>query len=159
MIPRTPMTPEGHATLVAELKHYKEVLRPQTVLEIEEARAHGDLSENAEYHAAKEKNGQGEARKRLVESRLSAAEVIDVTKIESSDRVIFGTTVELFEVEADEELEYRLVGIDEANVKNGTISHESPIGRALLGKEIGDEVLVQAPRGKRVFEILNVRYE
>ena len=156
---RSPMTPEGKAKLERELRHYLEVVRPQTVLEIEEARAHGDLSENAEYDAAKEKQAQGEARKNLLQSRLSAAEVIDIQKVEESDRVIFGTTVDLVNCETEEEKSWRIVGTDEADVRQGSISFDSPVGRALLGKEIGEVVKVSTPRGVREFEIMDVHYK
>ncbi len=156
---RSPMTPEGKAKLEKELRHYLEVVRPNTVLEIEEARAHGDLSENAEYDAAKEKQAQGEARKNLLQSRLSAAEVIDIRKVEESDRVIFGTTVDLVNCETEEERSWRIVGTDEADVRKGSISFDSPVGRALLGKEIGEVVKVSTPRGLREFEIMDVHYK
>jgi len=153
------MTPEGKAKLESELRHYLEVVRPQTVREIEEARAHGDLSENAEYDAAKEKQAQGEARKNLLQARLSAAEVIDIRKVKESDRVIFGTTVDLVNCETEEERSWRIVGTDEADVKKGSISFDSPVGRALLGKEIGEVVKVSTPRGLREFEIMDVHYK
>ncbi len=156
---RSPMTPEGKAKLESELRHYLEVVRPQTVREIEEARAHGDLSENAEYDAAKEKQAQGEARKNLLQARLSAAEVIDIRKVKESDRVIFGTTVDLVNCETEEERSWRIVGTDEADVKKGSISFDSPVGRALLGKEIGEVVKVSTPRGLREFEIMDVHYK
>ena len=156
---RSPMTPEGKAKLEAELRHYLSVVRPQTVLEIEEARAHGDLSENAEYDAAKEKQAQGEARKNLLQSRLSVAEVIDIQKVDESERVIFGTTVDLVDCETEEERSWRIVGTDEADVRLGSISFDSPVGRALLGKEIGEVVKVSTPRGVREFEIMDVHYK
>ena len=152
------MTPAGYAKLEAELKHLKEVIRPEVVRQIEEARAHGDLSENAEYDAAKDRQGMTEARLRHGETQLATAEVIDVTTLDESDLVVFGSTVELLDTESDEELTYRLVGKEEADVKNGDISFDSPIGRAILGKREGDEVKVQAPRGTRKLEILEVRY-
>lgn len=155
---RCPMTPAGYATLEAELKHLKEVIRPEVVRQIEEARAHGDLSENAEYDAAKDRQGMTEARLRHVETQLATAEVIDVTTLDESDLVVFGSTVELLDGETDEELTYRLVGKEEADVKNGDISFDSPIGRAILGKREGEEVKVKAPRGTRKLEILEVRY-
>ena len=156
---RSPMTPEGKARLEKEVKHYLEVLRPQIVLEIEEARAHGDLSENAEYDGAKEKQALGEARLRLIQSRLAAAEVIDVTKLEPSDRVIFGTTVQIGDVDTGDEQTWRIVGMDEADARNGTISFNSPIARALLGREVGDVVTVSTPKGRRDIEILDVQYK
>jgi len=152
------MTPEGYSKLEAELKHLREVIRPEVVRQIEEARAHGDLSENAEYDAAKDRQGMTEARLRHVETQLATAEIIDVSTLPESDLVVFGSTVELLDTESDEELTYRLVGQEEANVKNGDISFDSPIGRALLGKREGDETKVVAPRGTRTLEILEVRY-
>lgn len=156
---RNPITPEGYKKLVAELKHHKEVLRPGVVKEIEEARAHGDLSENAEYDYAKDKQGMIEARTAELENMVARAEIIDITKIPRSERVIFGTTVELMDLETEDELEYRIVGTIEADVKAGLISYTSPIARSLIGQSIGDEVRVKTPKGIRTLEILNVRYE
>ena len=155
---RCPMTPHGKQTLVDELKHLKEVVRPEVVAAIEEARAHGDLSENAEYDAAKERQALTEARFRLVEARIAMAEVIDITKMEASDRVIFGTTIELLDVDTEDEFTYRIVGEDEADAKKGTISFKSPIAKAIIGKLVGDEVKVRIPRGVRTLEILEVHY-
>mgnify|MGYP006080668215 CR=1 FL=1 len=152
------MTPQGKQTLVNELKHLREVVRPGVVAAIEEARAHGDLSENAEYDAAKERQSLTEARFRLVEARIAMAEVIDITKMEVSDRVIFGTTIELLDVDTEGELTYRIVGEDEANAKQGTISFKSPIATAIIGKHVGDEVKVRTPKGLRSLEILEVHY-
>jgi transcription elongation factor GreA len=152
------MTPHGKQVLVSELKHLREVVRPEVVAAIEEARAHGDLSENAEYDAAKERQALTEARFRLVEARIAMAEVIDVTKMEASDRVIFGTTIELLDVDTDEGYTYRIVGEDEANAKEGTISFKSPIATAIIGKLVGDEVKVRTPKGVRTLEILEVHY-
>jgi len=159
MMERSPMTPEGKAALEKEVRHYLEVQRPQIVQEIEEARAHGDLSENAEYDGAKEKQALGEARLRLLQSRLSAAEVIDVKRLAVSDRVVFGTTVELMDADTEEEMTWRIVGLDEADARLGTISFSSPIGRALLGRNVGDLVAVTTPKGSRELEILQVHYE
>jgi transcription elongation factor GreA len=152
------MTPQGKQTLVNELKHLREVVRPGVVAAIEEARAHGDLSENAEYDAAKERQSLTEARFRLVEARIALAEVIDITEMEVSDRVIFGTTIELLDVDTEGELTYRIVGEDEANAKQGTISFKSPIATAIIGKHVGDEVKVRTPKGVRSLEILEVHY-
>jgi transcription elongation factor GreA len=152
------MTPAGYAKLEAELKHLKEVVRPEVVRQIEEARAHGDLSENAEYDAAKDRQGMTEARLRHVETQLATAEIIDVTTLPESDLVVFGATIDLLDVESDEELTYRLVGREEADVKNGDVSFDSPLGKALLGKRVGEESTVRAPRGARTLEILEVRY-
>jgi transcription elongation factor GreA len=152
------MTPASFSKLEKELKHLREVIRPEVVKQIEEARAHGDLSENAEYDAAKDRQGMTEARLRHVETQLATAEVIDVQTLPESNLVVFGSTVDLLDVETDEELSYRLVGQEEASVKNGDVSFDSPVGRALLGKREGDEAKVIAPRGTRTFEILEVRY-
>jgi len=155
---RHPMTPEGHQKLKVTLKHLKEVVRPQIVKDIEEARAHGDLSENSEYEDAKERQSLTEGRVRDLESKLAAAEVIDITKLEASDRVVFGTTVCLEDSETEEERKYRIVGEDESDVKEGLISVLSPIARALIGREIDDEITVRAPGGDRKFIITDVLY-
>jgi transcription elongation factor GreA len=152
------MTPEGFLALETELKYLKEVVRPEVVKQIEIARAHGDLSENAEYDAAKDRQGMTEARLRHVETQLATAEIIDVATLPQSDLVVFGSTVSLLDTDTDDELSYRLVGREEANVKNGDVSFDSPIGRALLGKHEGDEAKVQAPKGTRTLEILEIRY-
>jgi len=156
---RSPITPEGYTRLVKDLKHHKEVLRPSVIKELEVARAHGDLSENAEYDYAKDKQGMIEARISDLESTVALAEVIDVTRMTPSDRVIFGATIEIYDADNDEEFEYRIVGRLEADAKIGKISFNSPIGKALLGRSTGDEVQVQTPRGVRNLEVLNVRYE
>ena len=155
---RHPMTPEGHKKLSATLKHLKEVVRPQIVKDIEEARAHGDLSENSEYEDAKERQSLTEGRVRDIESKLAASEIIDVTKLEASERVVFGTTVCLEDLETEEECKYRIVSEDESDVKQGLISVLSPIARALIGREIDDEVTVRAPGGDRRFVITDVLY-
>lgn len=155
---RHPMTPEGHKKLSETLKHLKEVVRPQIVKDIEEARAHGDLSENSEYEDAKERQSLTEGRVRDMESKLAASEVIDVTRMEPSDRVVFGTTVLVEDVETEEESRYRIVGEDESDVKAGLISVLSPIARALIGREVDDEVTVRAPGGDRKLVITDVQY-
>jgi len=155
---RHPMTPEGHKKLTATLKHLKEVVRPQIVKDIEEARAHGDLSENSEYEDAKERQSLTEGRVRDIEAKLAASEIIDVTKLEASERVVFGTTVRLEDLETEEERTYRIVGEDESDVKQGLISVLSPIARAMIGREIDDEVTVRAPGGDRKFIITDVLY-
>jgi len=155
---RHPMTPEGHKKLTVTLKHLKETVRPQIVRDIEEARAHGDLSENSEYEDAKERQSLTEGRVRAIESRLTASEVIDVTKIEASERVVFGTTVVVEDLETEIETKYRIVGEDESDVKEGLISVRSPIARALIGREIDDEVTVRAPGGDRKMVITDVQY-
>ena len=156
---RHPMTPEGHKKLSETLKYLKEVVRPQIVRDIEEARAHGDLSENSEYEDAKERQSLTEGRIRDMESKLAASEVIDVTKMQPSERVVFGTTVMVEDVETEEESRYRIVGEDESDVKSGLISVLSPIARALIGQEIDDEVTVRAPGGDRKLVITDVLYE
>ena len=156
---RHPMTPEGHKQLTVTVKHLKEVVRPQIVKDIEEARAHGDLSENSEYEDAKERQSLTEGRVRDLESKLAAAEIIDITKIEPSDRVVFGVTVLVEDLTTEEESEYRIVGEDEADVKKGLISVRSPIARALIGREVDDEVTVKAPSGDRKLVITEVLYK
>ena len=155
---RHPMTPEGHKKLTETLKHLKETVRPQIVRDIEEARAHGDLSENSEYEDAKERQSLTEGRVRDIESKLAASEVIDVTKMEASDRVVFGTTVVVEDLETEIETKYRIVGEAESDVKEGLISVRSPIARALIGRELDDEVTVRAPGGDRKMVITDVQY-
>jgi transcription elongation factor GreA len=155
---RHPMTPRGHALLVEELEHQKSVVRPQIVRDIEEARAHGDISENSEYEDAKHRQSLCEGRIIELEGRLAASEIIDVAKIEPSDRVIFGATVTLEDLNTEGEVQYRIVGVDEADVKKGTVSVRSPIARALMGREVGDEAVLRAPAGVRRFAIMDVQY-
>jgi len=154
---RVPMTPTGYGQLEAELKRLRSEERPKIVRAIEEARAHGDLSENAEYHAAKERQAQIEARLAFVEDRLARAQVIDA-RGQDSDAVRFGATVSLADIESGEEVSYTVVGEDESDAAQGRISITSPVARALLGKAVGDEVRVRVPRGMREFEILEVSY-
>ena len=154
---RIPMTAEGHAALQSELKTLKSVERPNIIAAIAEARAHGDLSENAEYHAAKEKQSFIEGRIAEIDDKLARADVIDVTKL-SGGKIRFGATVTLIDVDTEEESTYKIVGEDEANVKDGKISITSPIARALIGKEEGDEAEVAAPSGARAYEISKVEY-
>lgn len=156
---RNPITPAGHARLTAELKHAKSVERPSIVQQIEEARAHGDLKENAEYHSAKEKQGMLEARIKWHEHILATAEVIDITEMPQSDQVIFGTTVTLLDLDTDDEVAYQIVSDYESDVKEGRISYSSPIGRAVIGKREGDEVVVVTPKGNRTLEISEVEYK
>ncbi len=155
---KVPMTVRGHELLEAELKRLKYEDRPNVVQAIAEARAHGDLKENAEYHAAKEQQGFIEARIKDIEGKLSHKQIIDVTAVDAKGKVIFGSTVELLEEDTGNEIEYRIVGEDEANIKNNLISFTSPIARALIGKREGDVVTFQAPGGEKTFEILEVRY-
>ena len=151
------MTPAGLARLKGGLKRLKNVERPKIVKEIAEARSHGDLSENAEYHAAKEKQSHVEGRIQQVEHWIASAEVIDVTK-HAGDRVVFGATVTLEDVESGDEVTYRIVGELEADLKRGKISVTSPIARALIGKEEGDTAVVQSPGGKKEYEVKSVEF-
>jgi transcription elongation factor GreA len=152
------MTREGYEALQDELKRLKAVERPKIVLEIKQAREHGDLSENAEYDAAKEKQGMVEGRIQAIEDRLARAEVVDTAGL-AGDRVRFGATVVLEDLNSGEELTYRLVGEDEADVTLGMLSVTSPVGRALIGKAVDDEVVVRVPAGTRGYEIREIRYE
>ena len=154
---RMPMTPSGLLRLKEELKRLKSVERPRIVKEIAEARSHGDLSENAEYHAAKEKQSHVEGRITQVEHWIATAEVIDVSRL-SGDRVVFGATVHLTDSQSGDEVLYRIVGELEANLKEGKISVTSPIARALIGKTEGDVVRVRAPGGEREYEIGSVEF-
>ena len=155
---KTPLTARGAEMLREELKQLKSVERPRVTEAIATARAHGDLKENAEYHAAKEQQGMMEARIRDIEAKLSNAQIIDVTSLPPSGRVVFGATVQLVDVSDDSEATYRIVGEDEANIKEGLLSISSPIARALIGKEEGDSVEVATPGGTRSYEIVEVRY-
>ncbi|MGB1278202.1 MAG: transcription elongation factor GreA [Nannocystaceae bacterium] len=155
---RFPMTPACQKKLRAELKHLKEVDRPQNIADIETALDHGDLRENAEYHAAKEKQGELDARKRYLEYRIGRAQVIEPTSIKST-KVSFGATVTLMDMDTDEKVIYILVGEDESDVRKGKISIMTPVARALLGKEAGDDVLVKLPKGDRELEVLKVEYK
>lgn len=153
-----PMTIQGARALEEELAHLTKVVRPKLSQDIGEARELGDLKENAEYHAAREQQGMVEARVRDIEGRLQNAVVIDVTSIAHTGKVIFGTTVEIANVETDESVSYRIVGEDEADIKQGKISVGSPIARALIGKEEGDVVAVNTPSGLIEYEIVEVRH-
>ncbi len=152
------MTTRGAQKLHDELHELKTVARPNVIQAIAEARALGDLKENAEYHAAREQQSFIEGRIAELEGKLSHAEIIDVTKIKAGGKVVFGTTVELMNVETEEEVTYRIVGDDEADIKANLVSISSPIARALIGKEEGDVAVVQAPKGKKEYEILEVKY-
>ena len=156
---RIPVTPRGYELLRKELRHLKEVVRPKIVQDIEEAISHGDLSENSEYEDAKHRQGLCEGRIREVESKLGAAEIIDVSKITPSDRVIFGVTVEVEDLDTEDVSTYKIVGSDEADIKAGMISITSPLARALIGKEEGDEVKFQTPRGIRTLSINDVQHK
>ncbi len=155
---RTPMTLRGAERLRAELKQLKSEARPNVIKAIAEARAHGDLSENAEYHAAREQQSFIEGRINDIENRLSNSEIIDVTTLNASGRVVFGSTVELNDEESGGKVTYQLVGDDEANIKQGLLSVSSPIARGLIGKSEGDVVDVTVPGGVRTYEIVSVRY-
>lgn len=157
-IKRVPMTVEGEAALRDELNQLKSVERPRIVKAIAEAREHGDLKENAEYHAAREQQGFCEGRIQEIEGKLSGAQVIDITSIAHTGKVIFGVTVTVINCETDETLTYKIVGEDEADVKSGRISVTSPIARALVGKFEGDEVLVRTPSGEVEYEIDQVQH-
>jgi transcription elongation factor GreA len=151
------MTPEGFKILEDELKNLKFVERPAIVNAISEARALGDLSENAEYHYAKDKQGFIEGRIRELESKLSRAEVIDIKKLGGTG-VKFGATVTVFDVSADEEITYKIVGADEADIKRRLLSVEAPLAKALIGKDVGDEVKLKTPSGEKEYEVVKVEY-
>lgn len=153
-----PMTVQGAKALQDELDRLKKVDRPRIVQAIAEAREHGDLKENAEYHAAREQQGFCEGRIQEIEGKLSHAQIIDVSKIPESGKVIFGATVNIINVDTDETVTYQIVGDDEANIKAGKISVSSPIARALIGKEVGEVVLVRAPGGNIEYEIDEVKH-
>ena len=156
---KTPLTIAGADKLRAELQQLKAVARPNAIAAIAEARSHGDLSENAEYDAAKERQGFIEMRIAEIEAKLASAQVIDPKALEADGRCVFGVTVEIEDQESGETLEYQIVGDDEADIKEGKISISSPVARALIGKSAGDVAEVQAPGGLKHYEILEVRYE
>ncbi|AJA44119.1 transcription elongation factor GreA [Frischella perrara] len=153
-----PMTIKGAELLRAELEELKNVKRPQITAAIAEARAHGDLKENAEYHAAREQQGFCEGRIQEIEGKLAQAQIIDITKMKNTGRVIFGSTVTVLNLDTDEEITYRIVGDDEADFKQNLISVNSPIARGLIGKEIDDTVSINTPGGEVEFDILKVEY-
>ncbi|WP_428097243.1 transcription elongation factor GreA [Candidatus Rariloculus sp.] len=155
---RVPLTVRGAERLRAELKRLKTEERPRIVAAIAAARAHGDLRENAEYHAAKEQQGLVEARVRDIESKLSNAQIVDVTQLTPGSRVVFGATVRLVALDDGAEACYRIVGEDEADIKNGLLSIGSPIARALVARQVGDTVEVTTPSGQRSYEITDVEY-
>lgn len=155
---RVPMTVAGAEQLRAELDRLKSQQRPRVVQAIAEARAHGDLKENAEYHAAREQQGFIEGRIREIEAKLSVAQIIDVTKVSAGGKVVFGATVTLFEESSGQEVVYRVVGEDEADIAAGLLSYTSPIARALIGKSESDVAEVETPGGKRCYEIVSVEY-
>jgi transcription elongation factor GreA len=153
------MTVRGADLLRDELKRLKSADRPRIIQAIAEARAHGDLKENAEYHAAKEQQGFIEGRIKEIEAKLSNIQVIDVTTVDAKGRVVFGSTVELLDEQTGQEIVYKIVGEDEADIKTGLISFTSPIARALIGKNEGDEIRFSAPGGEKHYEVIAVRYE
>ncbi len=155
---RLPLTARGAERLRAELKKLKQEDRPRIIQAIAEARAHGDLSENAEYHAAREQQSFAEGRIKELEAHLSNSEIIDVSLVAAGDRVVFGATVDLEEEEAGAKVVYQIVGDAEADIRSGLISVSSPIARALVGKSVGDVVDVVAPNGTRSYEIMKVKY-
>jgi len=155
---RTPLTLKGAERLREEAAHLKKVVRPQIIAAIAEARAHGDLKENAEYHAAREQQSFTEGRIRHLEAELSSAQVIDVSKLNPGGKVVFGATVTLYDEEKDSEITYQIVGDLEADIKESRIAITSPIARAMIGKEQGDEIVVKAPGGDLTYEIVNVQY-
>jgi|TARA_B110000116_G_C16738196_1_gene537160 transcription elongation factor GreA len=155
---KVPMTVEGASALRAELEHLKKVQRPKIVADIAVAREHGDLKENAEYHAAREQQGFCEGRVQDIEGKLSHVQEIDITKLPVTDKVIFGTTVDLINIDTEQAVTYKIVGDDEADVKKNKISVNSPIARGLVGKLIGDEVSIKVPGGVVEYEIDDVKY-
>ena len=155
---KEPITVNGLQNLKTELEDLKNVKRPQVVEAIAEARSHGDLKENAEYHAAKEQQALIESRVIAINDLIARANVIDVTKLENDGKVIFGSTVNMQDLEADKKITYKLVGQDEADIKKNLIFFKSPIGKALIGKDKGEMVTVNTPSGEKSFEILDVKY-
>ncbi len=155
---KVPLTLRGAEKLREELNHLKSVMRPRIIEAIAEARAHGDLKENAEYHAAREQQSFTEGRINEIEAKLSNAQVIDIASLNPGDKVVFGATVELADVETEETVTYQIVGDDEADIKAGLISISSPIARALIGKRVGDVASVNAPGGVREYDICAVQY-
>lgn len=156
---QAPITTKGAQRLRAELDELKSIKRPAVIHAIAEARAHGDLKENAEYHAAREQQSFIEGRIKLLEGELSHAQVIDISALNAGSRIVFGATVELADTESDEEKKYQIVGDLEADIKLGLIAISSPVARALIGKHEGDSVSIEAPAGVREFEIIGVSYE
>lgn len=157
MTQTVPMTPEGYQRLQEELKHLIRVERPKVVQDIAEARSHGDLSENAEYEAAKERQGFIEGRIAEINGKIARAQVINTANL-NSDKVVFGATVSLFDVESEIESTYRIVGEDEADIKQGMISINSPVAKALIGHRVDDEVHIKVPSGTRIYEIVNIQF-
>ena len=155
---KIPLTVKGAEKLRAELEELKSVVRPRIIASIATAREHGDLKENAEYHAAKEQQSFTEGRISEIEGKLSNAQIIDITKVDANGKVVFGATVEIEDIESEKKVIYQIVGEDEANIKEGRVSIGSPIARALIGKEVGDTVTVKTPSGDADYEIISVEY-
>ena len=155
---KVPLTKRGEQMLREELSHLKGVERPKVIQAIADAREHGDLKENAEYHAAREQQSFIEGRLKEIEAKLSVAQVIDVTTVNAGGKVVFGATVKVHDLDSEEEIVYQIVGDDESDLKTNRISFSSPVAKALIGKEEGDEVGVQTPGGTREYEILEVQY-
>jgi transcription elongation factor GreA len=155
---RVPLTQEGYDKMKAELEDLLKVQRPKNIQAISEARAHGDLSENAEYHAAKDKQSFMEGRIQELQDKIGRADIIDISKISNKNRIAFGATVTLMDLDTDNEVTYQLVGAEEADVKKGRISLISPVGKALIGKEVGDEARIIAPGRDIEYEILEITY-
>ena len=158
MMNRMPMTAEGAERLRRQLDELKSVERPAVIQALAEARAHGDLSENAEYHAARERQGFIEGRIATIEEALAVAEIIDVTKIDADGKIVFGATIELFNLDTEQEVRYQIVGEMEADIDQGLLSVTAPIARAMIGKEEGDVIQVNAPAGIVEYEVLSVAY-
>jgi len=156
MIQRIPMSKAGNRKLREELMHLERVERGEVVKAIETAREHGDLKENAEYHAAKDRQGHIEGRIIELKDKLARAEIIDCSEV-STERVFFGTIVKLLDMDTDDEVTYQLLGPEESDVKNGSISVLSPLGKSMIGKEVGDEVVAKTPGGTREFEVIDIR--
>ncbi len=155
---KVPMTVRGAELLREELAKLKSDDRPKVIQAIAEARAHGDLKENAEYHAAKDQQGFIEGRIKQIEAKLSNTQIVDVTTIDAKGKIVFGATVDLLDVELDKQSTYRIVGEDEADINQGLISFSSPIARAIIGKNEGDEISFSAPGGEKHYEVIQVRY-
>ena len=154
---KIPITKKGLTAIKAELDNLKGTERPLIIEAIQEARAHGDLSENAEYHAAREKQGYIEARIRDLEAKIGLAEVVDVASL-SGDKIVFGTTVTIVDEDTDEEIVYQIVGEEESDIKNGKLSIQAPLSRALVGKSVGDSIEVKTPSGTKFYEVLKVEF-
>lgn len=158
MVDKVPMTKAGFDQLQSELKHLKSVERPEVIKAIAEAREHGDLSENAEYHAARERQSFIEGRVLEIEDKLSRAEVIDVSRMKGETTIKFGAKIKLFDEDTEEETEYRIVGEDESDIKNGRLSITAPLARGLIGKSVGDVVEIPVPSGAKSYEVVEVDY-